>query len=396
MKIKCGGWILITALCAGVFPLQADIPLQNPFVMNLYRNGAVLCTNMTPGSTVTVQSTTNIASITGGSNWVTKSTSTVGSWGGFFTFLTISTHGQEFFRVLEGPPVFAGPIFTDGTTAPALKLIPAGSFTMGDVADHNNGALADAAPVTVSVSDFYMDQTDIPYAFWQQVYDWAIAHGYDFEDAGQGSGPNYPVVSVNWYDCVKWCNARSEMEGLVPAYYTDTAQTEVYRTGTNDLSNDQVNWQAGYRLPTEAEWEKAARGGLDGQRYPWGNTIENSQAAYYSSSANSAYGDLSNTGGGGIKPVGSFSANAYGLYDMAGEVLQWCWDWYGKPYPGGSNPHGPSTGPDPFGEGANFRVDRGGAFPFNAYGCKCSTRRYDNADNYNLQISYYGFRTVLP
>jgi formylglycine-generating enzyme required for sulfatase activity len=128
----------------------------------------------------------------------------------------------------------------------------------------------------------YIDKYDVTLALWQQVYNWAITHGYSFDNAGLGKAANHPVQTIDWYDCVKWCNARSEMEGRTPAYYTDGTQTIVYHTGDIDISNSCVNWNGGgYRLPTEAEWEKAARGGLSGQRFPWGNTISWSQANYF-------------------------------------------------------------------------------------------------------------------
>jgi len=185
-----------------------------------------------------------------------------------------------------------------------------------------------------------------------------------------------PVHTVSWYDCVKWCNARSEKEGLTPCYYEDKAKTGVYREGRVDLDNDCVNWTTnGYRLPTEAEWEKAARGGIAGRRFPWGNTISHSQANYesdarfrYDKSMTRGYHPI--TGSPPCtSPVGSFNPNGYGLYDMAGNVWEWTWDRYDCSYYSsspGSDPREPASGMS--------RVLRGGDWGDYAYNSRCAYR----------------------
>ena len=291
--------------------------------------------------------------------------------------------------------VSAGGTGTGGTgVAPTgMALIPAGAFQMGDALDGLS-----AAPVhTVFVSAFYMDKNAVTKALWDEVYGWAVTNGYSFDNAGSGKAASHPVQTVSWYDAVKWCNARSEKEGRTPAYYTDGGQTAVYRSGQVSVSSSGVKWSSGYRLPTEAEWEKAARGGLSGQRFPWGNTISQGQANYYAYPASSggySY-DLSPQGyhpayqaGGSpyTSPVGSFAANGYGLYDMAGNVWNWCWDWYDS-YGSGSqsDPVGPSSG---FG-----RVIRGGSWNSYAYFCRAAKRNINYPDYFNFSV---GFRSVLP
>jgi len=274
--------------------------------------------------------------------------------------------------------------------APAgFSLIPAGSFTMGDALD----GTYDAPTHTVTVSAFYMAQNLVTKAEWDAVRTWGLANGYTDLVAGSGKASNHPVQSITWYQMVKWCNARSQQAGFVPVYYTNDAQTTVYKTGDVNVTNAQVKWIAnGFRLSTEAEWEKAARGGLSSKRFPWGDTISHSQANYY---ANSFYSyDLS---GGGYhpsytvggtpytSPVGSFAANGYGLYDMAGNVFQWCWDWYGS--------YDPAVLTDPRGPAASgtYRVFRGGSWFSHADYCRVALR---NGNNPSDSSSSIGFRVA--
>ena len=291
---------------------------------------------------------------------------------------------QRFYRVLA--------LGTNSPPPSGMALIPAGAFTMGNCMDPSEG-WSDELPLhTVYVSAFYMDKYDVTKALWDTVYQWAIAHGYAFDNAGSGKASTHPVQTIDWYDCVKWCNARSEKEGKTPAYYTDAGLSVRYRSGQ---VAPYVNWSAGYRLPTEAEWEKAARGGLSGQRFPWGNTISESQANYYGCTNCGLSYDLGpytgwntnfDTGGYSFtSPVGHFVPNGYGLYDMAGNVMEWCWDWYGTPYgqPTTNNPTGPATGSN--------RVLRGGSWDDYAELARCANR-YDGLPNF--AHVYIGFRCV--
>jgi formylglycine-generating enzyme required for sulfatase activity len=308
-------------------------------------------------ATYVLQSTTNL----GSPNWTTVSDAVP------VTALVVSnTLPASYFRLQS---INGGP--TNG-----MVLIPSGAFIMGDTLDSNS----DATPIITTVSDFYMDMNLISYSQWQSIYNWAIHNGYAFDNAGAGQAGNNPVQVVNWYDCVKWCNARSELAGLTPCYYTDANATNVYRNGESDLTTNCVMWSAnGFRLPTEAEWEKAARGGLSGLRFPWANTISESQANYFGETYVYAY-DLGPNGynpmansaeGVYTTPVGSFAPNAYGLYDMAGNVFEWCWDWLESPYQGGTDPLGLPLNGSP---GAVGRVIRGGSGEFQAFYLRCANR----------------------
>jgi formylglycine-generating enzyme required for sulfatase activity len=362
MKAKFRSLFIVLALIAGVHPALAQpllsiAPAGNRSVISW----PVSATNYV------LQSTTNLAS----HNWVTVSNAMPVTTSNKVTVTVSNTSFAKFFRLIN----------TNTSVVPAgMALIPTGSFTMGDTLDGN--VFGDATPTNVTVSAFVKDVNLVSYSQWQSVYSYATNHGFGFVHAGGSKATNHPVQTVDWFDCVKWCNARSQQAGLTSVYYTDAGLTHIY---TNGEVTVYVNWAAqGYRLPTEAEWEKAARGGLSGQRFPWGNTISESQANYFGNTAFSY--DLGPDGHnatyatGAIpytSPIGSFATNGYGLYDMAGNVFAWCGDWYGTTYAGGSDPQGPPSGTD--------RVLRGGSWDSYASYARCALRVHGDpffADNY--------------
>lgn len=264
---------------------------------------------------------------------------------------------------------------------PSAVVIPAGAFTMGDSLGTN---YADQLPShNCYVSAFLIDVNLVTKALWDDVYQWALLHDYDFENAGTGKDTNHPVVEVSWYDAVKWCNARSEKEGLIPAYYTDSNQTGVLRSGRVNLDSGSVKWNAGYRLPTEAEWEKAARGGAAGHAYPWRDTN-----LFYHDRANVLNNPMFGSGEfPRTSPVGHFASNGYGLADMAGNVWEWCWDWYDAGWysvtPTVSDTRGPNSG--------DYRTLRGGSWNDGESYAHCATRGFDAAE---ASFNAYGFRCV--
>lgn len=256
-------------------------------------------------------------------------------------------------------------VTVDDGVPEGFSLIPAGSFTMGDSLDGDTNA----PPVTVNVSRFFMGKNEVTKALWDEVRTWGAANGYTDLATGEGNAPNHPVHTVSWYNVVKWCNARSQKEGLMPVYMVSG---EVMKTGTTVPT---ANWSAnGYRLPTEAEWEKAARGGLLGKRFSWGDTISHSQANFQNSggetyqSGTTDYHPSYLTGSPPYtSPVGAFAANGYGLYDMVGNVWEWCWDWYGaSTYVDGAT--------DPRGGFGSSRVRRGGSWDRVARSCRVAIR----------------------
>ncbi|MCX6837318.1 MAG: SUMF1/EgtB/PvdO family nonheme iron enzyme, partial [Verrucomicrobia bacterium] len=328
------------------------------------------------------------ASSDGGATWTVPVTSVTGAVGAGVTPGTGKTivwdAGADWPQSYSTQMGFR--ITADDGAPPGFSYIPGGSFTMGVTSGDTD---SDAPSITVTVSSFYIQQTETTKAQWDEVRNWAVNNGYTDLFAGRWKAPNHPVQKVSWWEVVKWCNARSEKEGLTPVY---TVFGAVMRTGTTEPV---ANWSAnGYRLPTEAEWEKAARGGVSGKRFPWGaDTISYAQANFSNGGSSEAYATGTTTWhpsyDDGVfpytSPVGSFAPNGYGLYDMAGNVLEWCWDWYGSSYyttsNGTTDPRGPVSGSGTVWTGSSWsysgRVIRGGSWSAGPRACRAAARFND-------------------
>jgi formylglycine-generating enzyme len=360
-------WLLVPRIVADEARFFRVVGPSATTITAFTSDGYITWTNAQPGTNYTVQTARSLGDAT---NWVDYIQVPVSN--------CVVTH-----RLYDpNPPC-------------DMVLIPAGSFRMGNCMVPGEGYSNELPLHTVHVSAFYMDRYEVTKALWDEVKVWNRGNGYSYENPGLGKAATHPVQTVSWRDCVKWCNARSQKEGRTPCYYNEAGLTTVYKAGTG---TPYPQWDAnGYRLPTEAEWEKAARGGASGHRFPWANvdTITHSQANYRSSSSY-AY-DISPTYGNhptfndGVypytSPVGYFAPNGYGLYDMAGNVWEWCWDWYSSTYYSsspGTDPRGPATG--------SVHVIRGGGWLTYAVNCRAVAR----PDWLAYNSDFEGFRSVLP
>ena len=236
-------------------------------------------------------------------------------------------------------------------SAAAMVLIRGGSFTMGEKDE------ADSPPHEVTVGSFLMDAHLVTQEFYQRVM---------ADNPARWKNPRNPVEQVRWSDAVRFCNRRSQLEGRRPCYDVDR--------WTCDFNAD------GYRLPTEAEWEYACRAG--------------SRTTYFFDATPARLGDYAwfeRNAGGRPHPVGEKKPNAWGLYDMCGNVWQWCHDLYQVDYytqSPATDPRGPETG--------KTRVVRGGSWRSSADNCRAGYRYNENPGYADVCFGYdiYGFRCV--
>jgi len=259
-----------------------------------------------------------------------------------------------------------------GFALPEMQVIPAGVFQMG-----NNDSDFAMPSHMVYVSEFSLGKYEVTFELWNSVAKLALINGYLFanqgiqgKDGGSETNKNHPVTMINWFDAAAWCNALSELCGLKPVYFADKDFKKVYK---DTAKNTDINalWNAsGYRLPTEAEFEYAMR-----------NRGKRSGFVYSGSENLHAVGWFIENARG-THQVGEKQPNEFMIYDMSGNVWEWCWDRFEKYTENIEN--------DPKGSDAGFlRVIRGGAWATAAMNCEVSER-----GNYPPNISHFtiGFR----
>ena len=258
-------------------------------------------------------------------------------------------------------------IFTQGyaSTEQVLKLenmvyVPSGTFQMGT----KIGGQSDERPVhTVTLSGFYMGIYEVTQKEYMEITG---------TNPSRFLGNNLPVESVSWFDAISFCNIKSKKEGLTSVYNIEETKNGIIVTWVQDAN--------GYRLPTEAEWEYAARGGYGSpENYIFSGSNNASEVAWFKDNSN-----------GNTNEVGTKNANIFGIHDLTGNVWEWCWDWYGRYNEvAKTNPTGASTG--------SSRISRGGSWASSIYNINSTYQIRSTKRGYDFPTvvsAYQGFRVV--
>ncbi|MCM3700295.1 SUMF1/EgtB/PvdO family nonheme iron enzyme [Paenibacillus macerans] len=227
----------------------------------------------------------------------------------------------------------------------------------------------------VTLSDFYIGKYEVTQKEWVEVMG---------SNPSQFIGDNMPVEMVSWYDAVEYCNKRSIKEGLEPYYNIDKNKKDP----NNQSDYDHIKWTVttnaganGYRLPTEAEWEYAAGGGQMSKSYTYSGSNNADEAAWNWRNAGDQYlsGDwnwpIIENNNSKTKAVGGKKPNELGLYDMSGNVREWCWNWYGDDLDHSS--------------GGSYRVVKGGGWVGDIHSIELSFRGKFEANGFGAD---QGFR----
>lgn len=262
-----------------------------------------------------------------------------------------------------------------------FSSIPAGTFIMGSPLSEIGRYVWEIQHEVTLTKPYRMKKTEVTSAQWDAIRSHAVSYGYTDLSKATGLADEGPAEALSWFDAIKWCNLRSEIECRRPVYYHDAAlgNGSVFKQGQGVVYPD---WNAdGYRLPTEAEWEYACRAGTTGAYHtedssvPMGLDYALDEAGWFASNSMAH-----------SHAVAQKTPNAWGLYDMHGNVWEWCWD----PY----EPYTTAAVTDPLGGPDNgTRVYRGGSWNFYAFSCRSAFRQY------GIDVHYHtmdlGLRPVL-
>ena len=278
-----------------------------------------------------------------------------------------------------------GDDFIESQYGIGMVYVQGGTFSMGCVPEYSDDCLEREKPAhEVTLSDFYIGKYEVT-----QKKQWREIMGDDIrrkrEEAGErplfGEGDDYPMYYVNWYDSVDFCNRLSELTGRNPAYIIDKTGNDPYAVDGRWVIKS-VPGANGWRLPSEAEWEYAARGGNKSQGYQYSGSHDLDEVAWHIS-------NMEGLMGYGTRPVGTKNANELGIHDMTGNVWEWVNDYFGSAYYNSSpvqDPKGPAVG--------SLCVYRGGGWDYDDWGARLSERdgnlldSRDGALGFRLAISF--------